>query len=125
MKPSAILIIDDDQRNIFALQAVLKSRGYQCVSATSGSEGLRKLGERNDIGIVLLDMMMPEMDGYETIDMIRNGKSSDVPIIAVTAQAMVGDRERCIDAGASDYISKPIDLDYLIAVLKRLLDQRK
>jgi two-component system, cell cycle response regulator DivK len=125
MKPSTILIIDDDQRNIFALQAVLKSRGHQCVSAASGIEGLRRLYERNDIGIVLLDMMMPEMDGYETIEMIRNGNRSDVPIIAVTAQAMVGDRERCINAGASDYISKPIDLDHLTVLLNRLLGLEK
>jgi two-component system, cell cycle response regulator DivK len=125
MRPSVVLIIDDDQRNIFALQAVLKSRGYLCLSATSAREGLRKLEERNDIGIVLLDMMMPEMDGYETIEMVRKGKKSDVPILAVTAQAMLGDRERCLDAGASDYISKPIDLDYLTAVLNRLLGKEK
>ena len=116
-----ILIIDDDSRNIFALKAVLKSRGYQCLSATTGAAGLELLALRNEISVVLLDMMMPEMDGYETIARIRASKRSNVPVVSVTAQAMIGDREKCMQAGADDYISKPIDVDQLSSVLNNLL----
>ena len=116
-----ILIIDDDSRNIFALKAVLKSRGYQCLSATTGAAGLELLSLRNEISVVLLDMMMPEMDGYETIARIRASKRSNVPVVSVTAQAMIGDREKCMQAGADDYISKPIDVDQLSSVLNNLL----
>jgi two-component system, cell cycle response regulator DivK len=116
-----ILIIDDDSRNIFALKAVLKARGYNCVTSTSGREGLEIISEQKDIGIVLLDMMMPEMDGYETISHIRRSEQAGIPVIAVTAQAMVGDREKCLEAGADDYISKPIDVDGMIRVLNHFL----
>ena len=116
-----ILIIDDDSRNIFALKAVLKSRGYQCLSATTGAAGLELLSLRNEISVVLLDMMMPEMDGYETIARIRASKRSNVPVVSVTAQAMIGDREKCMQAGADEYISKPIDVDQLSSVLNNLL----
>lgn len=116
-----ILVIDDDHRNIFALKAVLKSRGYHCITAGSGHEGLTLLSQRNEISIVLLDMMMPDMDGYETIARIRSGNRKDIPIISVTAQAMVGDREKCLEAGATDYLSKPIDVDQLSAQLKKYL----
>jgi two-component system, cell cycle response regulator DivK len=115
-----VLIIDDDSRNIFALKAVLKSRGYDCITASSGAEGLNLLSQRNEISVVLLDMMMPEMDGYETIARIREGNRKDIPVIAVTAQAMMGDREKCIEAGANDYISKPIDVDVLTDLLNRI-----
>jgi CheY-like chemotaxis protein len=113
---SKILIIDDDPRNIFALGATLKSKGYPCVTATSAHQGIAILGDDPGIGIVLLDMMMPEMDGYEAIPLIK-GKWS-VPVIAVTAQAMVGDREKCLAAGADDYISKPINVDALLTILE-------
>jgi two-component system, cell cycle response regulator DivK len=118
---SKLLIIDDDQRNIFALRAVLKSRGYICVTATGAKEGIRLLQEQADIGLVLLDMMMPEMDGYEAMTMIRQKRGETVPIIAVTAQAMVGDREKCIAAGANDYIAKPVDVDRLMVILQQYL----
>lgn len=121
--PSAknVLIIDDDPRNIFALKAVLKARGFSCLTATGGREGTELLTGENNIGVVLLDMMMPDMDGYETIGHIRRSKRAEVPIVAVTAQAMVGDRERCLEAGADEYVSKPIDVDFLVSLLHRYL----
>ncbi len=111
--------MDDDSRNIFALRLVLQSRGYKCVVAQDAIEGLRLLHEHSEIGIVLLDMMMPGQDGYETLHIIRNSESmKHLPVIAVTAQAMQGDREKCIAAGANDYVSKPVDVDKLIAIIK-------
>ena len=114
-----ILIIDDDPRNIFALAAVLRAKGYACTSGGSAKAGLALFDEHNDIGIVLIDMMMPDIDGYEAIPLIRQRK--DIPIIAVTAQAMTGDREKCIAAGATDYISKPIDVDRMIQIIQTYL----
>ena len=114
-----ILIIDDDNRNIYALRLVLKAKGFECLTATDAVTGLQLLKENNGIGIVLMDMMMPEMDGYEATGIIRNTPGlEDLYIIAVTAQAMVGDREKCLAAGASAYVSKPIDVDVLLALLK-------
>lgn len=113
-----VLIIDDDSRNIFALSAVLQARGFQCVSANGAAEGINLLNNNPEIGIVLMDMMMPDMDGYEAIDEIRSTeKIATVPIIAVTAQAMVGDREKALAAGADDYASKPVDIDLLTEIL--------
>jgi two-component system, cell cycle response regulator DivK len=119
--PPKIILIDDDSRNIFALTAVLKSRGFTCVTTTRALEGVSLLEAQPGIGIVLLDMMMPEMDGYETLSRIRKGTRSDIPVIAVTAQAMAGDREKCIQAGANAYISKPINVDELLILLQRYL----
>ncbi|RYY10225.1 MAG: response regulator [Chitinophagaceae bacterium] len=117
-----VLIIDDDSRNIFALTAVLKARGFQCVSASGAIEGINLLSSDPEIGIVLMDMMMPDMDGYEAIDHIRSDKKiTSIPIIAVTAQAMVGDREKTLAAGADNYASKPIDVDFLTAILNEHL----
>lgn len=113
-----VLIIDDDSRNIFALSAVLKAKGYSCLSALSAADGLSIIGSDDEVAVVLLDMMMPDMDGYEMLAHIRAGARSTLPVIAVTARAMFGDKERCLEAGANDYISKPIDLDLLIEVLK-------
>jgi CheY-like chemotaxis protein len=118
--PQKILIIDDDDRNIFALNAVLRSKGYECIAARSAQQGFAFLNAANDIGIILIDIMMPEMDGYEAIPIIKS-KYSHIPVIAVTAQAMVGDREKCIEAGATDYISKPIDIDKLQHLLNTYL----
>ena len=115
-----VLVIDDDTRNIFALCAVLRAKGYACISATNAVEGLEILEHDSQVGIVLMDMMMPEMDGYEAIPKIReNAHFSSIPIIAVTAQAMTGDREKCLEAGATGYVSKPVDID----LLKDLLDK--
>jgi CheY-like chemotaxis protein len=123
MSPKKILIIDDDQKNIFALSATLKAKGYENVSAYSVQEGLKLLTTDPGIGIVLLDMMMPEMDGYEAIPLIRSfEKLRSLPVIAVTAQAMAGDKEKCLQAGADDYIAKPINVDFLLSVLNRYLN---
>jgi CheY-like chemotaxis protein len=116
-----ILIIDDDSRNIFALKAVLNAKGYECLTASGAQDGIRQLSTQTDVGIVLLDMMMPEMDGYETIGIIRQGPRKSVPIISITAQAMLGDKEKCMQAGADAYLSKPIDVDKLQALLNQYL----
>lgn len=118
-----ILIIDDDARNIFALRAVLRARGFVCLTANSASEGLRILGEESDVEAILLDMMMPDMDGYQALPIFRERTGRQIPIISVTAQAMMGDREKCIEAGADGYIAKPIDVDQLLALLKELLNK--
>lgn len=115
-----ILIIDDDNRNIFALSAVLRAKGYECITATSALQGLAFLKNNTEVGLVLLDMMMPEMDGYEAIPLVK--KEHQTPVIAVTAQAMTGDREKCLQAGADDYIAKPIDVDKLLQLLRRYLN---
>ena len=116
-----ILIIDDDSRNIFALRAVLKSMGYTCISVTDQLEGLSMLDKDDSVGIILLDMMMPEMDGYELLAKIRAGKYTTIPVVAVTAQAMVGDAEKCLAAGANAYLSKPVDVDKLSEYLQHYL----
>lgn len=116
-----VLIIDDDARNIFALKAVLKSKGYDCLSVTDARDGIGMLkDDAHGIGIVLLDMMMPDMDGYEALPIIRE-QAGQLPVIAVTAQAMAGDREKCLAAGADDYVSKPVNIDVLIPILDRHL----
>lgn len=113
-----ILIIDDDARNIFALSAVLRSKGFHCWSATGAMEGLEMLLKPNAIKMVLMDMMMPDIDGYEAIAQMKANKQlCNVPVIAVTAQAMKGDKEKCMAAGASGYISKPVDIDALVGLL--------
>ncbi|MEC5156916.1 response regulator [Chryseobacterium sp. MP_3.2] len=122
-KDKKVLIIDDDSRNIFALSAVLKSKKFQCVSALNAGAGLKILSNNNDIGIVLMDMMMPEMDGYEAIErMKKDEQTKKIPVIAITAQAMTGDREKCMEAGADGYISKPVDVDELMNLLNQLID---
>ncbi|WP_207532902.1 response regulator [Desertivirga arenae] len=121
----SILIIDDDPRNIFALKAVLKAKGFTCLTATTAEDGLELLNEHGDeIGIILMDMMMPDMDGYEAIAVIRQRDTiSQVPIVAVTAQAMVGDREKCLEAGANAYISKPVNVDSLMGIIDDYLEK--
>jgi len=121
MGPSAkkVLIIDDDNRNIYALRMVLKTKGFDCITATDAQTGLALLEQQGDIGVVLMDMMMPDMDGYEAIARLRENHAMDhIPVIAVTAQAMVGDREKCLAAGAAAYVPKPIDQDVLLDLLK-------
>ncbi|PTT03250.1 response regulator [Pedobacter sp. HMWF019] len=117
-----VLIVDDDNRNIFALKAVLKAKGYTCLSATGAEEGLQLLAEDEEIGVVLMDMMMPGMDGYQAMAKMQQIPDlKDIPVIAVTAQAMVGDRERCLEAGAKGYVSKPINVDSLTLLLSQHL----
>jgi HAMP domain-containing protein/CheY-like chemotaxis protein/signal transduction histidine kinase len=112
-----LLIVDDDTRNIYALEAALRSHGMDVLSAESGREGIAVLRERSDIDIVLMDIMMPEMDGFETIRRIRvEERFAKIPIVALTAKAMKGDRDACIAAGASDYVSKPVDVEQLVAL---------
>lgn len=119
-----ILIIDDDARNIFALSLVLHGRGYTVLSASNASDGIELLRANKNIHIMLLDMMMPDMDGYQALVQIKSDESlKDIPVIAVTAQAMQGDKEKCLLAGATDYISKPIDMDKLQAILVQYLDE--
>jgi CheY-like chemotaxis protein len=113
------LIVDDDMRNIFALATVLDEQGMEIVSANNGRDAIRKVETDAEIDVVLMDIMMPEMDGIQTIQEIRKlPKGADLPIIAVTAKAMKGDREKCIEAGAWDYLSKPVDRLHLLAVLR-------
>ncbi|WP_298713177.1 response regulator [Chitinophaga sp.] len=114
-----ILLADDDVRNIFSLTRALESFGMKVISATDGSEALQLLEKYKEVDIVLMDMMMPEMDGYESTRRIKaNPATKHLPVIAVTAKAMKGDREKCIAAGASDYISKPVDIDQLLSLLR-------
>jgi CheY-like chemotaxis protein len=114
-----ILVVDDDVRNIFALTSLLEQHGMQVASAENGTEAISLLDEIGDIDAVLMDIMMPEMDGYETMRRIR-GKNRHrlLPILALTAKAMKGDREKCLDAGASDYIAKPVNTEELLALLR-------
>jgi len=116
------LIVDDDIRNIFALTALLERHDMNIVSAETGRDAVDLLNELDDVDVVLMDIMMPEMDGFETTRAIRsNPRFTALPIIAVTAKAMKGDREKCIDAGASDYLSKPVDPEELVAKLRAWL----
>ncbi len=117
-----VLIIDDDIRNIFALAGALEEHGIQVVDAESGKAGLDSLKREPDIDAVLMDIMMPDLDGFDSIRLIRGLKQfGSLPIIAVTARAMKGDREKCIEAGATDYISKPVNVSHLLSLLKAWL----
>jgi HAMP domain-containing protein/signal transduction histidine kinase/DNA-binding response OmpR family regulator len=117
-----VLLVDDDSRNIFALSSVLERRGMKVLTATTGSEAIALIDETPDLAIVLMDIMMPEMDGYQTIDKIRqNGAHRRLPIIALTAKAMKGDREKCLEAGASDYLAKPVNTEQLLSALRMWL----
>lgn len=119
-----VLIIDDDNKNIFALSATLRAKGYPTLAATNAADGIKLLREQQDIGIVLMDMMMPDMDGYEAIRKMRSESAfQTLPVVAVTAQAMKGDKEKCLAAGANNYIPKPVDVDMLLAVLQNYIKQ--
>ncbi|QEL16236.1 hybrid sensor histidine kinase/response regulator [Limnoglobus roseus] len=114
-----VLVVDDDARNIFALASLLENHDMEVVSATNGRQAIETLQNGNDVSIVLMDIMMPEMDGYETMLKIRNvPKFRTLPILALTAKAMKGDREKCLDAGASDYIAKPVNSDQLLSLMR-------
>jgi CheY-like chemotaxis protein len=114
-----ILVVDDDVRNLFALTTAFERHNIKTITAESGQEAINILGENINVDMVLMDIMMPEMDGYETTQKIRREhKNSNLPIIAVTAKAMKGDREKCIEAGASDYITKPVKIDQLLSLMR-------
>jgi CheY-like chemotaxis protein/HAMP domain-containing protein len=114
-----VLVVDDDARNIFALSTVLENHGMEILSATNGRQAIDLLKGHDDLEIVLMDIMMPEMDGYETMKEIRRvPEFRHLPILALTAKAMKGDREKCLEAGASDYIAKPVDTDQLLSLLR-------
>jgi CheY-like chemotaxis protein len=117
-----VLLVDDDARNIFALSSVLERRGMKVLTSTTGSEAISIIQSRPDVAIVLMDIMMPGMDGYETMEAIRSDPSfRRLPIIALTAKAMKGDREKCLEAGASDYLAKPVNTEQLLSSLRMWL----
>jgi CheY-like chemotaxis protein len=113
-----ILVVDDDTRNIFALTSILQNRGFQVLSADNGKSAMEILDHDTGINLILMDIMMPEMDGLEASRKIRsNPKYRDLPIVSLTAKAMKGDREKCLDAGASDYVTKPVDEETLMSTI--------
>ena len=117
-----VLIVDDDVRNIFALSSVLERRGMTVLTAGTGREAIETLESTPDVGMVMMDIMMPEMDGYETMQVIRqNPEFRRLPIIALTAKAMKGDREKCLEAGASEYLAKPVNTEQLLSALRMWL----
>jgi signal transduction histidine kinase/CheY-like chemotaxis protein len=119
LKGKKVLLVDDDARNTFALVTVLEDKGMEAIAGKNGQEALELLAEHSDIDIILMDVMMPEMDGYEAIQKIRaQERFRKLPIIALTAKAMKGDKAKCIEAGANDYLSKPVDIDKLVSLMR-------
>src|SRR6185312_7251916 len=117
-----VLLVDDDARNIFALSSVLERRGMKVLTATTGNEAIELVTTNPSISIVLMDIMMPQMDGYQTMTAIRERPEfRRLPIIALTAKAMKGDREKCLEAGASDYLAKPVNTEQLLSALRMWL----
>jgi CheY-like chemotaxis protein/signal transduction histidine kinase/CHASE3 domain sensor protein len=124
LRNKKVLVVDDDIRNIYSLTNVLEEEGMQCVTAENGRAAIKMINEDPSIEIVLMDVMMPEMDGYEATKEIRSmSKFSKLPIIALTAKAMKGDREKCLNAGMSDYISKPVNIEQLLSLMRVWLYQ--
>jgi CheY-like chemotaxis protein len=119
-----VLVVDDDVRNIFALSSLLERRQMHVLSATTGREAIALVESTPDLSLVLMDIMMPELDGYETVRLIRqDARFRRLPIIALTAKAMKGDREKCLEAGASDYIAKPVNPGQLLSILRLWLQR--
>lgn len=114
-----ILVVDDDPRNIFALKLTLTAKGFSCICVQEAREGIDIIQKHpGEIGIVLMDMMMPGMDGYEAIAVLKADQhTATIPVVAVTAQAMTGDKEKCISAGAVAYLAKPIDVDQMLVII--------
>ncbi|HMB43800.1 MAG TPA: response regulator, partial [Luteimonas sp.] len=122
LRDKRVLVVDDDVRNIFALSSVLERHGMSVITAGTGQEAIEKVAEDADIDLVLMDIMMPGMDGYDTMRAIRSDpESRALPIVALTAKAMKGDREKCLEAGASDYLAKPVVTDQLLGVMRQWL----
>jgi CheY-like chemotaxis protein len=119
LKNKKVLLADDDMRNIYSLTNVLEEQGMECIIAENGRLALEMLALHPDTSIVLMDIMMPEMDGYEATREIRKQeKFTRLPVIAITAKAMKGDREKCLEAGMSDYISKPVNIEQLLSLMR-------
>ena len=119
LRSRKVLVVDDDARNIYALATVLEGAEMEVLSATNGRQAIEMLRSTTGIAVVLMDIMMPEMDGYQTIREIRKADHfRALPILALTAKAMKGDREKCLEAGASDYIAKPVNTDQLLSLLR-------
>jgi len=117
-----VLVVDDDVRNIFALSSLLERHSMEVISASTGHEAIQLIESTPDLSIVLMDIMMPEMDGYETMRRIRKDpRFRLLPIVALTAKAMKGDRDKCLEAGASDYIAKPVNTEQLLSLLRMWL----
>jgi CheY-like chemotaxis protein len=117
-----VLVVDDDIRNIFALNSLLERHNMTVITATNGHEAINLVESTDDLSLVLMDVMMPEMDGYETMRRIRSKQQFRLlPIIALTAKAMKGDREKCLEAGASDYVAKPVNTDQLLSLVRMWL----
>ena len=124
LQGKTVMIVDDDMRNIFALTSLLEDRGMVIVSHDNGRDAVTALHAQPDVGAILMDIMMPEMDGIDTIREIRQIPACrDTPIIAVTAKAMKGDREKCMEAGAWDYLSKPVDTELMLGCLRGWLSR--
>jgi hypothetical protein len=122
LRSRKVLVVDDDIRNIFALNSVLERHKMEVISATNGQDAIKLVEETDDLSLILMDVMMPEMDGYETMRQIRsNPKFRMLPIIALTAKAMKGDREKCLEAGASDYVAKPVNTEQLLSLVRMWL----
>ncbi|MYW21332.1 response regulator, partial [Streptomyces sp. SID2955] len=118
------LVVDDDARNLFALSGILELHGFRVLHAENGRKGIETLMNNPDVELVLMDVMMPEMDGYTATAEIRGmPRYADLPVIAVTAKAMQGDREKSLASGASDYVTKPVDTHDLIACVRRWLPE--
>jgi CheY-like chemotaxis protein len=119
LRNRSVLIVDDDARNIFALTSLLENHDMNVLTATNGRQAIELIEQTPDLSVVLMDIMMPEMDGYETMREIRkNPAYRMMPILALTAKAMKGDREKCLEAGASDYIAKPVNTEQLLSLLR-------
>ena len=122
LKGKRAMVVDDDMRNIFALSSLLEDKGMAVVSHDNGRDAVNALCLEKNVDVILMDIMMPEMDGIDTIKEIRKIPAyKHVPIIAVTAKAMKGDREKCMEAGAWDYLSKPVDAELMVGVLRAWL----
>ncbi len=119
LKNKSILLVDDDIRNIYSLTNALEEEGLHCITAENGKVALEALKENPNIDLVLMDVMMPQMDGYEaTVEIRKMDEFSKLPIIALTAKAMKGDKEKCLAVGMSDYISKPVNVEQLLSLMR-------
>jgi CheY-like chemotaxis protein len=119
LRGRTVLVVDDDARNIYALTSLLENQEMNVISVTSGRSAINVIGKTPELSIVLMDIMMPDMDGYATMREIRETPEyRTIPILALTAKAMKGDREKCLDAGASDYIAKPVNTDQLLSLMR-------